>query len=199
MWGTKKIARDVSGVKINFKGEFNCNVITYGENLQIKSLGSFHMFSEGLGQCMKTEVRFELKDNIRPVFKAKRNVPFLALDAVNQELEYLEKMEVISKVDNSDWAAPTVYVKKKNKKIRVCANFSTRLNDSLKKHIYPLPSPEDIFSKLNGGKAFSKIDLSKAYLQVKVDKECSKLLAINTHKGIFKLNHFPFGLKMTSC
>ena len=30
---------------------------------------------------------------------------------------------------------------------------------------------------------FYKVDLSEAYLQVKVNEECSKLLAINTHKG----------------
>ena len=28
-----------------------------------------HVFPEGLGQCTKTVVRFELKDNIRAVFK----------------------------------------------------------------------------------------------------------------------------------
>ena len=44
------------------------------------------VFSEGLGQCTKTEVGFELKDDIRPEFKAKRNIPFSALNAVDQEL-----------------------------------------------------------------------------------------------------------------
>ena len=84
------------------------------------------MFSEALGQCTKTEVRF---DNIRPVFKAKRNVSFLALDAVNQELEGLEKIGwgVISKVDNSDWDARPVYIKEKNKKIQVCVDFFNRI------------------------------------------------------------------------
>ena len=105
-------------------------------------------------------------------------------------------MGVFSKIDYSDWTAPTAYIKKKNKKIRVCAHFSTGLNDCLKDHTYLLPSPEDIFSKLNGGKVFSKTDLSEAYLQVKVDDECSKLLAINTHKGLSKLNRLPFRLKV---
>ena len=40
------------------------------------------------------------------------------------------------------------------------------------------------------------MDLSEVYLQVKVDEECSKLLTINTHKGLFKLNCLPFGLKV---
>ena len=89
-----------------------------------------------------------------------------------------------------------MYVKKKNKKIRVCADFSTGLNDCLMDHSYPFPSPEDIFTKLNGGKIFSKIDLSEAYLQVKVSEECSKYLCINTHLGLFRLKRFPFGLKV---
>ena len=29
---------------------------------------------------------------------------------------------------------------------------------------------------------------------MKVNEECSKLLVINTHKGLFKLNHIPFVL-----
>ena len=95
------------------------------------------VFSEGLGQYTKTEVRFELNDNIRSVFKAKMNVPFTTLDSVNQELERSEKMGVISKVDYSDWATPTVYVKKKNKKIRVSADFSTWLDNCFKDHTYP--------------------------------------------------------------
>ena len=75
------------------------------------------MFSEGLEQYTKTKVRFKLKDNIISVFKEKKNILFSALNAVNQELERFEKMGVIFNVDYSNWAAPMVYVKKKNKKI----------------------------------------------------------------------------------
>ena len=80
----------------------------------------------------------------------------------------------------------------------MCEDFSTGLNDCLKYHTYPLPSSEDIFSKLNCGKVFSKIDLTEAYQQVKVDEECSNLLPINTHKRLFILNRFPFGLKVAT-
>ena len=43
---------------------------------------------------------------------------------------------------------------------------------------------------------FSKLDLSGAYLQILVEEECSKLLTINTHKGLYKFNRFPFGIKV---
>ena len=77
-----------------------------------------------------------------------------------------------------------IYVKKKNNKIRVCADFLTGLKECLRDHTYPLPTPDEIFSKLNGGKVFSKIDLSEAYLQVKVEEECTKYLTIHTHRGL---------------
>ena len=91
-----------------------------------------------------------------------------------------------------------MYVKKKNNKIWMCADFSTVLSACLRDHTYSLPSPEDIFASLNGGKIFSKLDLSDVYLQVKVKEECSKLLTINTHKGLYEFNRLPFGLKVSS-
>ena len=90
-----------------------------------------------------------------------------------------------------------VYVKKKNNNIWMCADFLTGLNACLWDHTYPLPSPEDTFASLNGGKIFSKLNLLDAYLQVKVEEECSKLLTINTQKGLYKFNRLPFGLKVS--
>lgn len=154
------------------------------------------VFTGGLGRCTKAVAKFEVKENEQPVFKKKRNVPYAAIEQIDGELERLENMGVLEKIDHSEWATPTVYIKKKSKEIRVCADFSTGLNNALKDHHYPLPSPEEIFAKLSGGKYFSKIDLSDAYLQIPVDQECSKLLCINTHKGLYKFNRLPFGVKV---
>ena len=76
-------------------------------------------------------------------------------------------------------------MKKKNNKIRVCVDLSTELNECQRDHTYPLPTLEEIFSKLNGGKVFSKIDSSEDYLQVKVEEECTKYLTIHTHRGLY--------------
>ena len=39
----------------------------------------------------------------------------------------------------------------KNNKIRICTDYSTRLNDCLKEVNYPFPTAEEIFANLNGG------------------------------------------------
>ena len=97
-------------------------------------------------------------------------------------------MGILSKVEFSEWAAPTVYIRKKSKETRVCTDFSTGLNAALKDYHYPLPSPEEVFNKLNGGKVFSKIDLSEAYHQIPVKENSSKLLCINIHRGLYKFD-----------
>ena len=45
-------------------------------------------------------------------------------------------------------------------------------------------------------KIFSKIDFSNAYLQIPVEVVSSKLLCINTHRGLYKLERLPFGDKV---
>ena len=59
----------------------------------------------------------------------------------------------------------------KSGEIRVCADFSTGFNATLEDFHYPLPSPEEVFTKLNGGSFFSKIELSDAYLQIPVNND----------------------------
>ena len=94
-------------------------------------------------------------------------MPYTATDSINQKLDSLERIGVISEVQYSKWAAPTVYIKKKNKDIRVSADFSKGLNECLKTYVYPLLCAEDIFIKLNGGKIFVKLDLSNVLWSIK--------------------------------
>ena len=46
--------------------------------------------------------------------------------------------------------------KKKSKEIQECTDFSIGLNAALKDYHYPLPSPEEVFNKLNAGKVKKK-------------------------------------------
>ena len=53
--------------------------------------------------------KFELQDNVQPMFKKKWNVPFASLEQINEELDRLVKTGVLSKLEYSEWAVPTVY------------------------------------------------------------------------------------------
>uniref|UniRef100_A0A5S6QL65 RNA-directed DNA polymerase n=1 Tax=Trichuris muris TaxID=70415 RepID=A0A5S6QL65_TRIMR len=153
------------------------------------------MSTNGLGLCSKIKASLRLKPDASPVFRPKRPVPYAAVPKVDAELNRLEKLGVISKVSHSNWAAPIVVVKKANGSFRVCADFSTGLNNMLELHQYPLPTPEELFTVLNGGRLFSKLDFADAYLQVEVEDNSKELLTINTHLGFYRYNRLPFGVK----
>ena len=86
------------------------------------------IFSKGLGFCSKGKVKFNLKVDATSIFWPKRHVRFVALANIDKEHKWLEKLGVIGKTDYSPCTSPTIYLKKKNNKIRVCADYSTGLN-----------------------------------------------------------------------
>ena len=153
------------------------------------------VFDDELGKCLNYEAKITLKTGAKPIFRKARPVAYATLPDVAKEIARLEKASVIERTDNSLFAAPVVVVRKSNGTIRLCADYSTGLNAEIEDDTYPLPTAEDIFSTLNGGKFFSKIDLSEAYLQVPVEESSQKLLTINTTKGLYKMKRLPFGIK----
>ena len=58
------------------------------------------------------------------------------------------------------------------------------LNSAMKHHHYPMPTVDELLSKLAGAKTFSKLDASSGYWQIKVDQASTKLLAFNTSFGV---------------
>ena len=88
-------------------------------------------FSEGLEKRTKSKATLKIKENVTPIFRLERKVPFAAEASISKELDHLDQIGMLTKTDYSELTSPTVYVKKKNNKIRTCADFSTRLNDCL--------------------------------------------------------------------
>ena len=108
------------------------------------------------------------------------------------ELDRLVAEGTPEPVEYSDWAAPIVAVVKSDRKsVRICGDFKVTVNPVSKLHRYPIPKIEDIFATLEGGKVFTKLDLSQAYQQLKLDAESQKYLVINTHKGLFRYTRLP--------
>ena len=95
-------------------------------------------------------------------------------------------------VDKSDWVTPIVVVCKKDSRIWICGDFKVSINPFIKQQVHPLPTPEEMFSTLANGESYTKLDLARAYNQMKVQKEYQPLLTINTHRGLYQYKRLPF-------
>ncbi|CAF5117881.1 unnamed protein product, partial [Rotaria magnacalcarata] len=144
--------------------------------------------------CCKIKAHLHIKNDIKPKFFKARSLPFAYRQAVELDLNRLVSANVLEPINTANWAAPILVVPKPGGKVRLCADFSTGVNQALDIDRYPLPKPNDLFVALNGGIKFSKIDFSEAYLQVELDDDSKELLVINTHKGLFRFNRLPFGI-----
>ena len=140
------------------------------------------------------EASLQLKPGCSPKFIKARSVPFAFREAIQQELDHLERAGIMEKVTHSKWVAPVVPIPKGDGKIRLCGDYKVSINPMLELDQYPLLKPNELFATLASGKQFTKIDLTHAYQQMSLEEKSRELVTINTHKGPYRHTRLPFGV-----
>ena len=127
-------------------------------------------------------------NSIFKLFKP-RPVPYALRPKVEAELERLESLGIISKVETAEFSTtPIEPVLKPNGQVRICGDFKVSVNQYLDLIQYLLPHIEEVFERLSGGTVFCKFDLPDAYLQVELDDESKGHVVITTHRGLYRYN-----------
>ncbi|BHF73351.1 Heat shock cognate 71 kDa protein [Sparganum proliferum] len=129
-------------------------------------------------------VKFQFQSDFRPRFFKARTVPYAVAPKVEEELDRLQKADIIKPVQYSEWAAPIVPVLKSDGSVRICGDYKLTINSATKLNPYPLPRIEDLYASLAGGHQFTTLDLKHAYNQVVLDTESRDATTINTHRAI---------------
>ncbi|UYV71022.1 hypothetical protein LAZ67_8001449 [Cordylochernes scorpioides] len=152
----------------------------------------------------------DVKADFIPKFYKFRQVPFALKQLVENEIDKLVDLNILSPIDKSDCASPLVCVAKPNGQIRLCADFKKSLNPYLEDVKYPIPNIDSVLSNFQGKKLFTKLDLSKAYHQIEMDDISKKTLNVHERKysqvereglaivfAVNKLKNYLFGRKFT--
>ena len=145
-----------------------------------------------------TTVNFHIQQDVRPRLFHARPVAHTLGDKVKAELDQLCKANVIEPVQFTDWAASIVPVLKSDGSLHLDVYNKQTVNTVAISDKYPLPKVEDLLASLAGGETFTKIDLAHAYQQLVLDEESSKLVTVNTQKGLFRYKRLPFGISAAS-
>ncbi|PFX19094.1 Retrovirus-related Pol polyprotein [Stylophora pistillata] len=116
---------------------------------------------------------------------------------LKKELDQMENVGIIEKVplnEPADCVSSLVCVDKLDGSIRVCLDPKD-LNVAMKREHYPLPVVDDITTSCSGATPFSTLDAEKAFYQIQLDEESSKLLTLNTPIRRYRYLRMPMGTK----
>ena len=139
------------------------------------------------------EYDIKIRSDSVPVISKSRPTPFATLPNVNDELDRMTKLDIITPVDEpTEWVNCYTTVQKGDK-TRICLDPNALNKCILREHTH-LPTTDEIFSQIQGSKYFSKVDLKDGYWQVKLTYKASLLTTFHTHRGRFRFKRLPFGL-----
>lgn len=165
------------------------NEVKSVENLTIEFKDVF----EGVG-CLQNEHKIIIKENSVPVVYNARKIPLSIKNDLKKELDNLEKLEIIEKVDEpTDWVHPMVVVRKPNGKIRICLD-PVELNKVIKREFFQIPTVEELLTELSGAKVFSILDANQGFYQIPLDDQSKKLCTFATPFGRYMFSRLPFGV-----
>ena len=99
----------------------------------------------------------------------------------------------MKRINNSQWAAPTFIVQKKNGTVRFISDFR-ELNKRIKREPYPIPKIQDLLLKLEGFKYATSLDLNMRYYHINLSTDSKQLCTIVLPWGKYEYQKLPMGI-----
>ena len=172
------------------------NVVTAGCD---PLLQEFNDVFEGLGK-LEGQYTIVTDPSVKPVVHPPRRFPVALIDQVGEKLDNMVKDDIIAKVDQpTDWVSSMLAVRKPTLgpdgkvDIRICLDPKD-LNGAIKREHFPMPTIEEVATRLNGAKIFSVFDASNGFWQVELDQASSRFTSFNTPFGRYCWKRMPFGI-----
>ncbi|XP_061159755.1 uncharacterized protein K02A2.6-like [Syngnathus typhle] len=189
------VIRDLHMALLSRPASVKLNLVSRADSIDIKMLNeNYPKLCQGLG-LMQQPYTIKLKPDAVPFsLSTPRRVPIPLLGKVKEELERMESIGVISRVEEpTEWCSGMVPVPTKSDSVRICVDL-THLNEAVCREKYILPSVEQTLGSLTGAKVFSKLDANRGFWQVPLAPESAHYTTFITPFGRFHFNRLPFGI-----
>ena len=140
------------------------------------------VFGDGVG-LLDGEYHIRINAGVDPVQHAPRRVPVAVREQLQSTLEELVLQDIIAPVTQpTPWISSLVVLPKKNGRLRLCLDPQD-LNKAIQREHYPLPTIEEIGTRLHGAKLFTTLDVRHGFWHIALDEESSLLTTFNTPLG----------------
>ena len=152
----------------------------------------------GIGKIKNSQVQLHIDTDITPKQQKHRRIPFHIRKDVERELQRLEDLDIIEKVDGpTPWISPIVVVPKKNGETRLCVDMR-EANKAVRLEKHPMPTIDELITDLNGATVFTTLDLTSGYHQLELHPESRHITTFTTHVGLRRYKRLIFGINAAS-
>ena len=135
---------------------------------------------------LKGEYDIKVDPTVPPVQHVRRKVPIESKAAIEEAIDYMVKQDILEpQIEPTLWVSSVTYPVKPTGEVRPYLD-ARDLNKAIIRENHKPQTVEEIAHQLAGAVVFTKADALKAFLQVHLTEESSKLLVINTHKGRYR-------------
>ena len=121
-------------------------------------------------------------------------MPVALRDRLKKTLDQLVEQDILAPVmEPTPWISSMVTVPKSDGRLRICLDPKD-LNQAIQWEHYPLPTIEEITTRLHGAKVFTVLDVRNGFWHVPLDQESSLLTTFNTSFCRYRWKRMPFGI-----
>ncbi|KAK0148839.1 hypothetical protein N1851_010750 [Merluccius polli] len=159
-------------------------------------LTEFADLFQGVGKLKDFQVKLHIKKDVPPTAQPHRRVPFHMRKRIEAELQRLEDLDIIEKVDGpTPWVSPIVPVPKPKdpEAVRICVDMRIP-NQAIERERHLTPTVDDVIQSLNGARFFSKLDLNCGYHQLELEPASRYITTFSTHVGLRRYKRLSFGV-----
>jgi len=172
-----------------------CTHLTSEEQQKLEAVLRKHksLFNGTLGRFKGSKYNIELKKDAEPYHAKPFPVPRVHERTLCIKIDRLCQIGVLKKVNNSQWAAPSFLIPKKDGSVRFINNFR-ELNKWIKRKPYPIPQIQDMLLKLEGFQYATSLDLNMGYFHIELTLESKQLCTLVIPFGKCEMQRLPMGL-----
>jgi predicted aspartyl protease len=151
------------------------------------------LFDGSLGRWNMKDYEIELQPDATPYHARAFPIPHAHTQTLKMEVDRLCNAGVLRKVNQSEWAAPTFIIPKKDGSVRFISDFR-ELNKRIKRKPFPIPKIQDMLLKLEGFQYATSLDLNMGYYHIELSPSSKRLCTIVLPWGKYEYQRLPMGL-----
>ena len=116
------------------------------ENSLLELLQKYEKKFDGtLGKYTGSNCTIVIREDAKPYHAKPFPIPTMHEPTLKKEVNRLIKIGVLKKINNSQWAAPTFIIPKKNGTVRFISDFR-QINETIQRKPFPIPFINEIRS-----------------------------------------------------